>query len=147
LSETEPDDETFELDDSKHVLNLDYYLHRSIVKWQDALESAIKLGKLEDGLVSRGLAAEMVVGCAVAKGLVHWEKQDVPAESDKSYNVVIGNNKDAEEFEKKFNDFKADIEKNVDDKNICTVRIADFKVFEILKNINKSASKHGKVII
>jgi len=141
------DDENFEIDDSEHVLNLGFYLHRSIMKWQDSLEAAIKLGKIEDGLISRGLSAEMVVGCAKAKGLIHWDIEEIPDHKDKNYDTILKNNKEAEVFKKKLKEFTESINSSVIDENIRTVRIADFKVFEILKCINKAGSKKGRVIV
>lgn len=149
----EEDKNVFEFEESDQVLNLDFYIHRSIMRWQDALEKAIIQGKIEDGLVARGLAAEMVCGCATAKKLIHWEKQDVPEEKDdkkkqKKREKIIKENEEAEDFQKRFKDFKSEMEKqNINNKNIKEVKIADFKVYEVLKRINIGASKKGKVII
>jgi len=143
--ENKPD--TFELDDSEMVLNLDFYLHRSIIKWQDALESAIREGKVEDGLISRGLAADMVYGCALAKKLIHWEEMPVPDNDEKKREAALKNNKEAKEYQDALRKYSDEIAKKITDKKIQDVKIADFRVFEILKAINKNASKKGKVII
>lgn len=152
ISETE-EKKTFEFEDSDQVLNLDFYIHRSIVRWQDALEKAIIQGKIEDGLVARGLAADMVCGCATAKNLIHWEKQEVPSQTDdgkkvKKRDKILKENKEAEDFQVRLTEFTAEIEKQeISDKKIKEVKIADFKVYEVLKKINIGASKKGKVII
>lgn len=146
-----PEDEekdVFEFEESEQVLNLDFYIHRSIMRWQDALEKAIIQGKIEDGLIARGLAAEMVVGCAKAKRLINWEKQEVPEGEGKKKEKIIKNNQEAEEYKKQFEEFKKELEKqNISDTKIKEVRLADFKVYEVLKKINIGASKKGKVII
>lgn len=145
---SEEEREVFEFEESEQVLNLDFYIHRSIMRWQDALEKAIIQGKIEDGLVARGLAAEMVVGCATAKQLIHWEKQEIPEEDGKKKDKILKDNQEAEEFKKKFDEFKKEINKQeFSDKKIKDVRISDFKVYEVLKKINIGASKKGKVII
>lgn len=144
----EEDKEVFEFEDSEQVLNLDFYIHRSIMRWQDALEKAIIQGKIEDGLVARGLAADMVCGCANAKKLIHWEKEEVPSEEGKKRERILKNNQEADEFQAKFKAFKDELEKQeISDKKIKEVKIADFKVYEVLKKINIGASKKGKVII
>lgn len=140
--------EIFELTDSEHILNLDFYLHRAILKWQDALESALKHEKdIEAGLISRGLAGDMIEGIAKAKGLVHWDKVLVPEEEGKAKESVIKNNKEAEDFQKRFKVFKDEIEKSSIESNIKRVKYADFKVFEVLKKIAKSSTKKGTLIV
>lgn len=140
--------EIFELTDSEHILNLDFYLHRAILKWQDALESALKHEKdIDAGLISRGLAGDMVEGIAKAKGLVHWEKQPVPKEEGKKKDAVVKNNQEAEDFQKRFKEFKDEIGKSSIEPNIKRVKYADFKVFEVLKKISKSSTKKGTLIV
>jgi len=145
----EHDEKVFELTDSEHVLNLEFYLHRAFLKWQDALESALKQGSnIETGLVNRGLAGDMVEGIAIAKGLVNWEKQPVPKDEGKQRDRILKQNKEAEKFQKIFDEFKKSIESDPNlSKNIKNVKISDFKVFEILKTISKSATKKGTVIV
>lgn len=140
--------ETFEFEESEQILNIDFYIHRAIMRWQDALEKSIIQGKINDGLIARGLAAEMVVGCANAKQLIHWEKEDVPEQEGKEKDKIIRNNKEADDFLKRFDLFKVDLDKqDFSDKQIKEVRISDFKVYEVLKKINIGATKKGKVII
>lgn len=144
------DKELFEFDESKHMLNLDFYLHRAIIKWQDALEASIKQdGKgLETGLTVRSLEANMVEGIAKAKNTVHWDKEELPDKKDKNYDRAVKNNKEAEAFQKRYEAYKKQIEKNAEmPKNVKNVKLADFKVFEILNVISKGTSKTGKVIV
>ncbi len=143
--------ETFELDDSKNILSLDRYLHESIMLWLHALTTAIKEGhpkSLEIGLVSQSIAASRVEGCAAAKRLIHWEEQDLPEKKDKSYEVTVRHNAEAAEYQKKLEKFKTELKTaEIPDKKIVEARIGDFKVFEVLKAIEKSSTKQGKVII
>jgi len=146
MKENEP--EVFELSDSEHVLNLEFYLHRAILKWQDALETALKQDQnIDAGLVIRGLAGDMVEGIARSKGIVHWEKMDVPEAKGKHRDLIIKNNLEAEIFQTKLDSFKKEIEALNLDKNIQNVKLSDFKVFEILRSINISATKKGTVIV
>lgn len=143
--------ETFELDDSKNILSLDRYLHESIELWLHALTTAIKEGhqnSLEIGLVAQSIAANRVEGCAAAKKLIHWEKEDLPEKHDKHYDAIVRHNLESENYQKKLKNFKEGIEKlQIVDTKIKEARIGDFKVFEILKAIEKSSTKQGKVII
>lgn len=148
MKDIKEESDVFELTDSEHVLNLEFYLHRSILKWQDALESALKQEKdIETGLINRGLAGDMVEGIARAKGIVHWEKKPVPEKQDRHKETVIKNNKEAEDFKEKYDAFKEEIEKSEIQQNIKKVKLSDFKVFEILKMISKSSTKKGTVIV
>lgn len=148
MEKPEADDTIFELTESEHILNLDFYLHRAILKWQDALDSALRHEKdIDTGLVNRGLAGDMVEGIAKAKGLVHWEKEPIPEKEGKKRDAAIKNNKESEEFKEKYKEFKDEIEKTDTPKNIKNAKISDYKVFEILKTISKSSTKKGTVII
>lgn len=145
---TELEGDIFELGDSEHVLNLDFYLHRSILKWQDAIESALKQEKnIETGLINRGLAGDMVVGIAKAKNLIHWDEQPVPEKEDKHRANIIKFNEEAKDFNKRYDAFKKNINEQRIDENIKKVKLADFKVFEILLSISKSSTKKGTVIV
>lgn len=143
--------ETFELDDSKNILSLDRYLHESIELWLHALTTAIKEGhenSLSIGLVSQSIAASRVEGIATAKRLIHWEKQDLPAEGDKRYIAVVRHNEESTRYQEKLKMFESDLDgAQITDKKIKEARIGDFKVFEVLKAIEKSSTKQGKVII
>jgi len=144
----EEKEDIFELTESEHVLNLEFYLHRAILKWQDALESAFKQEKdIETGLVNRGLAGDMVEGIAKAKGLVHWDEEPVPEKQSRRRDTIIKNNQEAKEFQEKFKKFKDEIEKLNVSKNIKNVKISDYKVFEILTKISKTATKKGTIIV
>lgn len=149
--EKEADGDVFELTDSEHVLNLEFYLHRAILKWQDALESALRQGNeqgIGTGLTNRGLAGDMVVGIAEAKGIIHWKREPVPAKDDKHKKKAIENNKEAEKFKTEYDKFKADLEKDAEmPKDIRKAKLADYKVFEVLKKISKSSTKKGTVIV
>lgn len=143
--------ETFELDDSKNILSLDRYMHEAIEIWLHVLITAIKEGQpnsLEIGLIAQSISANRVQGCATAKGLIHWEKQDLPEKKDKHYDAVVKYNEEAEAYNKKYDAFKKSLEDaKIADKKIVEARIGDFKVFEVLKSIEKSSTKQGKVII
>lgn len=146
MQENEP--EVFELSDSEHVLNLEFYLHRAILKWQDALETALKQDQdINAGLVNRGLAGDMVEGIAKARGIVHWETIDVPEEKGKHKDMIIKNNAESELFQKKYDLFKKEIDDSNLDKNIQNVKLSDFRVFEILKSISLNSTKKGTVIV
>lgn len=138
----------FELTDSDVILNLEFYLHRSIVKWQDALEIALRQGEnISSGLTNRGLAGDMVEGIAKAKGLIHWEKQDVPEKEGKHRNNIIRLNEQAESFQSRFKEFKKSLEGSEIDNAIKKVKISDFKVYEVLNTISKSSTKRGTIIV
>lgn len=140
--------DVFELTDSEYILNLEFYLHRGIIKWQDALESALKQGKdIDAGLINRGLAGDMVEGIAKAKNIVHWEEIAVPEKDDKHRQNVIRFNAEAKEFNERFAKFKKDLEEKKLSKNIETCKISDYKVFEVLKTISKNSTKKGTVIV
>jgi len=141
-------EDVFELSDSEHILNLEFYLHRSILKWQDALESALRQGKdIETGLINRGLAGDMVEGIAKAKSIVHWEKQTVPKEDGKHKESIIKFNEEAKAFNERYEKFKKEVEKMTIAGNIKKVKCSDFKVFAVLKKISESSTKKGTVIV
>lgn len=145
--------ETFELDDSKNILSLDKFLDESIKIWLYALTTAIKEGQgrqesLNVGLICQSIAANRVEGIADAKNLIHWKKQALPEKKDKHYDAVVRYNKEAAAYDEKFKDFKKVLEEaKIEDKKIIEARIGDFKVFEVMRAIEKSSTKTGKVII
>lgn len=138
--------DVFELTDSEYILNLEFYLHRAILKWQDALESALRQDKAIDiGLVNRKLCGDMIEGIARAKGLIHWDV--LPVIEGKTKDIVIENNLEAEEFKKKLNSLIEELDTTNLPNNIKQVQINDFKVFEILTKISKTSTKKGTVIV
>lgn len=140
--------DVFELTDSEYILNLEFYLHRSILKWQDALEAAIRQGNdIETGLTNRGLAGDMVEGIAKAKGIIHWEELPIPDKKDKHRDTVVKNNEEAKEFKGCYEQFKKEIDKLEISQNVKNVKLSDFKVFEVLKTISKNSTKRGNVIV
>lgn len=144
----EKEGDIFELTDSEHILNLDFYLHRAILKWQDALESALKQGEnIDTGLINRGLAGDMVEGIAKAMDLVHWEEQPEPEEEGKQKEKINKWNKEAKEFQEKYKKFKDEIYKMDIPSNIKKVKCSDFKVFEVMKKIAKKSTKKGTIIV
>ena len=148
VNDSESESEVFELTDSEYILNLEFYLHRAILKWQDALESALRQGKdIDTGIINRGLAGDMVEGIAKAKGIIHWDIMPVPEKENKHKENVIIYNAEAKEFNERFESFKKDIDKMNISKNIQKVKISDYKVFEVLKTISKSSTKKGTVIV
>lgn len=143
----------FELKDSEYILNIEFYLHRAILKWEDALEAALKSEKgIDVGLTNRGLAGDMIIGIAKAKGVVHWDKQEITDDMDpKTKKEIESQNKEAEKFRKSFKIFLDDLLKKVEDGEISTniknVKKTDYQVYYILNSINKKGSKQGKVIV
>jgi len=142
-------DEVFELNDSEQVLNLEFYLHRSILKWQDALEAALRQGeKIDAGLVNRALAGDMIEGVAKAKKIVHWEEVPIPKNSKgKQKENILRFNEEARDFQKRLNEFEAEVKKLSIPDNIKSVKISDFKVFEVLKALSDKSTKKGTVIV
>lgn len=150
-------DEGFtELDIGEHVLSIDYYLHRAILKWQDSLELGIRQGKMDEGLTARVLAASIAQGCAEAKGVIHWDEKAVPVtteelsvEDRKSFDSrkkqIEKDNVEAREFRARLAEFKGGLE-TTDDLMGKTL-VADFKVIEILKAINANRTKDGRIWI
>lgn len=114
-----------EIEATENILNLDYYLHRAIIKWQDSLDIGIRQGKINDGLVARYLNAEMAVICASAKGLICWESDET--------------------FQKELEAFKKALDET--DKNIRKTNIADFKIKKIMVVLNEHKIKDGKVVM
>lgn len=141
--------DVFELSDSEYVLNLNFYLHRAILKWQDALESALRQENknIEVGLTNRGLAGDMVVGIAEAKGLIHWDEQVVPEKDDKHKQNIIKFNEEAKDFKECYEKFKEELASQEIPGNIKKVKLSDFKVFMVLKTISKSSTKKGPVVV
>lgn len=139
----------FELKDSEYILNIEFYLHRAFLKWEDALESALKSEKgIDTGLTNRFLAGDMIIGIAKAKGIVHWDVTPITPDMDKKKREETeSNNEEAEKFNKKFEDFKKIWNDKIVSENMKSVKITDFQVYEILRSINKSSTKQGKVIV
>lgn len=151
--EFDAENELTELSDSEHSLSLDHFLHRAIIRWQDAMESALKASTnssgeaIDAGIRNRVIAGEMVVSVAKAKGVVHWDV--LPESTDPTINKIIKkNNEEAKKFQKRLEEFKDEIEKQGSiEKNMKNMKITDFKVEEILKSIAGTGEKHGTLIV
>ena len=67
-----------EIETSEYILNLDYYLHRTILVAIDALSEGIKKGTPQEGLLNLTLAVSRAEGIAKAKKIIR--KKEKPEE-------------------------------------------------------------------
>lgn len=142
------DSNIIELSTSERILNLEYHLDRSLIKWEDAIDNALKAEKdLDAGLVSRCFAGEMVIKYARACDIIHWEEVPVPEKKDKHQEKIIQNNREAIEFNKRLKEFEKEVEKIDKPQTFKDANLIDFKVGEILMMIRKRSTKKGTLLI